>query len=55
MYGSSGLGGGEADFPSEKYHSGGDDTDGASREFTLFSQNTIEEDFSETQEPDGAL
>jgi hypothetical protein len=34
-------GSGGAGFPSEKYHSNGDHPDGASREFMLFSQNTI--------------
>src|ERR1700744_1878702 len=38
-------GGGRAGFPSEKYHSKGDYLSGASREFMLFSQNTIEADF----------
>ena len=38
-------GSGRAGFPSEKYHSNGDYLSGASREFMLFSQNTIEADF----------
>jgi hypothetical protein len=36
------MGSGRASFPSEKYHSNGDYLSGASREFMLFSQNTIE-------------
>jgi hypothetical protein len=39
------MGAGSAGFPSEKYHSNGEYPDGASREFMLFSQNTIEVDF----------
>src|SRR5882757_8790191 len=43
---SSEWGGGRAGFPSEKYHSNGGTPDGVSREFMLFSQNTIESRFS---------